>query len=144
MAHNITPHRTQLVVVRGVVELIPRLHQVLLQARVNLGTLEVSDIRVPWPGQVVEVLVQLVKIRRVQEPMQQVVTGGLVWHISVHTMRVVVAEEVVVVHTVQVVQVVVVMVEPRGRMGLQTLEVGGVEVRVVEVRGPVVTVARES
>jgi len=59
-------------------------------------------------------------------------------------MRVVVAEEVVVVHTVQVVQVVVVMVEPRGRMGLQTLEVGGVEVRVVQVRGPVVTVARES
>ena len=78
LADNIAPHRTQLVVVRGVVELIPRLHQVLLQARVNLGTLEVSDIRVPWPGQVVEVLVQLVKIRRVQEWLQQVVTGGLV------------------------------------------------------------------
>tara|TARA_R110000850_G_scaffold184817_1_gene310522 strand:+ start:165 stop:509 length:345 start_codon:yes stop_codon:yes gene_type:complete len=114
----------------------------MLQARVSLGTLEVSELRIPWPGQVVEVLVQLVRVQR----LQRVVTGGSVWKFSVHTMLVVVVEHVVPVRhrpVVQVVQVVVVMVEPRGRVRLQTLEVGGVEVRVVQIRS-VVTVARES
>ena len=136
------PHSTQLMVVRGAVELIQGLHQVMLQARVSLGTLEVSALIVPWPGQVVEVLVQLVRVQR----LQRVVTGGSVRKFSVHTMLVVVVEHVVPVRhrpVVQVVQVVVVMVEPRGRVGLQTLEVGGVEVRVVQIRS-VVTVARES